>query len=39
MNGHRQVVVKVDEVQKFIESGYEFVAALPNNTAIMKLPF
>ncbi|MCL4344440.1 MAG: site-specific integrase [Nitrososphaerota archaeon] len=39
MNGHKQVVVKVDEVQKFIESGYEFVAALPNNTAIMKLPF
>lgn len=38
-NGHRQRVVQVDDVDKFIEQGYEFQAALPNGRAVVKLPF
>ena len=37
-NGLKQKVVQVDEVGRFIEQGYEFYAALPNGTAILKLP-
>ncbi len=38
-NGNKQKVVKIDEVAEYINKGYEFVAALPNGTAIVKLPF
>ena len=38
-NGHRQRTVSVDEVDLFIQQGYEFQAALPNGRAVMKLPF
>ena len=38
-NGHKQKVVQVEEVDGFIEQGYEFQAALPNGRAVMKLPF
>ncbi len=38
-NGSKQKVVKMDELAEYINKGYEFVAALPNGTAIVKLPF
>ncbi len=38
-NGSKQKVVKIDELAEYISKGYEFVAALPNGTAIVKLPF
>ena len=38
-NGHKQRVVRVDEVGRFINEGYEFVASLPDGTAVVKLPF
>jgi integrase len=38
-NGNKQKVISINEVEKFIEQGYEFVASLPNGKAIMKLPF
>ncbi len=38
-NGNKQKVVKIDELAEYISKGYEFVAALPNGTAIVKLPF
>jgi len=38
-NGNKQRVISLNEVEKYIEQGYEFVASLPNGKAIMKLPF
>ncbi len=38
-NGSKQKVVKMDELAEYISKGYEFVAALPNGNAIVKLPF
>ena len=37
-NGARQKVVGVNEVERFITEGWDFVAALPNDRAIMKIP-
>jgi hypothetical protein len=38
-NGNKQRVISLNDVEKYIEQGYEFVASLPNGKAIMKLPF
>jgi len=38
-NGSRQRVVPIDEVEKYLSKGYEFQSTLPNDKAIMKLPF
>ncbi|GAG53693.1 unnamed protein product, partial [marine sediment metagenome] len=37
-NGARQKIVPIDEIEKHIAKGWEFVAALPNGKAIIKLP-
>jgi integrase len=37
-NGARQKIVPIDEIEKHIAQGWEFVAALPNGKAIIKLP-
>ena len=37
-NGSRQKVVSVGEVGEHISRGFEFVAALPNGEAVVKLP-
>jgi len=37
-NGATQKVVTLDEVEKYVAQGWEFVAALPNGKAILKLP-
>jgi integrase len=38
-NGSKQKVISVDEVESYISTGWEFVAALPNDRAIVKVPF
>jgi len=37
-NGAKQKVVAVEEVEKHLAQGWDFVAALPNGKAILKLP-
>ena len=37
-NGHRQKPIPLSEVESYIEKGWEFVAALPGERAIVKLP-
>jgi len=37
-NGARQKIVPVEEIEKHIAKGWEFVAALPNGKAVIKLP-
>jgi uncharacterized membrane protein YqiK len=37
-NGATQRVVALDEVEKYVAQGWEFVAALPNGKAVLKLP-
>ena len=37
-NGARQKIVPIDEIDKHIAKGWEFVATLPNGKAIIKLP-
>jgi integrase len=38
-NGNKQRVVPIGEVRGYISQGFEYVAALPDGDAIMKLPF
>jgi hypothetical protein len=38
-NGSKQKVVPVSEVEGYISNGWEFVAALPNDRAVVKVPF
>ncbi|MEM2842205.1 MAG: site-specific integrase [Thermoproteota archaeon] len=38
-NGNRQKVISLDDVERFISEGWEYVAALPNDKAIIKTPF
>jgi hypothetical protein len=38
-NGSKQKVVAVNEVEHYISDGWEFVATLPNDKAIVKVPF
>jgi len=36
-NGATQKVVDVNELEKFLAQGWEFIAALPNNKAIIRV--
>jgi hypothetical protein len=38
-NGSRQKVVRVQEVGTYIGQGYEYAASLPDDQAIVKIPF
>jgi len=38
-NGNRQRMIPLAEVEKYLADGWEYVAALPNQTAIVKMPF
>jgi hypothetical protein len=38
-NGARQKVIRLDDLEGYIAQGWEFVAQLPNERAIVKLPF
>jgi hypothetical protein len=38
MNGNSQQVVQLGEVQRFVEQGWEYVTALPDNRAVIRLP-
>ena len=38
-NGNKQKVVPIGEVKSFIGQGFEFVAALPDGDAIIRIPF
>jgi site-specific recombinase XerD len=38
-NGAKQIVVSVNEIEKYIRDGYEFQAVLPNGKAVMRLKF
>ena len=38
-NGSKQKVIAIGEVESQLNQGWEFVAALPDNKAILKLPF
>ena len=38
-NGSRQKVVPISEVERFLSEGYEYVASISNDRAIIKMPF
>jgi integrase len=38
-NGAKQKIVTLDDIENNLTQGWEFVANLPNNRAIMKIPF
>ena len=38
-NGNSQKVINLNQVERFISEGWEFVSALPNDRAIVKTPF
>lgn len=38
-NGNKQRVVLIGEVKSFIGQGFEYVAALPDGDAIIRIPF
>jgi hypothetical protein len=38
-NGSRQKVIPLQEVKSYIGQGFEYVASLPNDEAIVKIPF
>ena len=38
-NGARQKIIRLDDLEGYIAQGWEFVAQLPNERAIVKLPF
>jgi len=38
-NGAKQMVVSVNEIEKYIRDGYEFQAVLPDGKAVMRLKF
>ena len=37
-NGSRQKVIRIAEVEKYVMEGWEYVASLPDDRAILKLP-
>jgi hypothetical protein len=37
-NGAKQTIVAVEEVEKCLGQGWEYVATLPNGKAILKIP-
>jgi hypothetical protein len=38
-NGSRQKVVAICDVERYVREGWEYVAAIPNDRAIIKVPF
>jgi hypothetical protein len=38
-NGNRQRVIPLTDVEKYLSEGWEYVTALPNERAIIKMPF
>jgi hypothetical protein len=38
-NGSRQKVVAIGDVERYITGGWEYVASIPNDRAIVKTPF
>jgi hypothetical protein len=38
-NGSRQRVVPINDIEKYIAEGWEFVSAIPNGKAIVRIPF
>ena len=38
-NGNRQKVIPIVSVEEYIQSGWEYISSLPDDRAIMKLPF
>ncbi len=38
-NGNTQRVIALDEVEKYLGEGWEYVDTLPNEKAIVRLPF
>jgi hypothetical protein len=38
-NGSRQKVVSIGDVERYIAEGWEYVASIPNDRAIVKIPF
>jgi len=38
-NGSRQKVTSINEVKDYINRGFDYIAALPNDEAIVKMPF
>ena len=38
-NGNKQKVIDLGQVENFISDGWEYVASLPNDRAIVKTPF
>ncbi len=38
LNGNSQKVVQMDDIERWISDGWEFVKDLPNGRAIIKLP-
>jgi hypothetical protein len=38
-NGNRQRVIPLGDVEKYLSEGWEYVTALPNECAIVKMPF
>ena len=38
-NGKHQKVMPLDEVEKYLSEGWEYVIELPKNRAIIKMPF
>lgn len=38
LNNHRQRVISIFDVEKFLEEGWEYVNSLPNDKAIIKFP-
>ena len=39
INGNAQKVIVIDELEKYLSEGWEFVAALPNQKAVVRLPY
>ena len=37
-NGSRQKVIRAGEVEQYIQQGWEYVASLPDDRMILKLP-
>jgi len=38
-NGSRQKIVSLTDVERYIAEGWEYVASIPNDRAIIKMPF
>ena len=37
-NGNRQKIIPIEEIEKYINEGWEYITQLPNGKAIIKIP-